>query len=99
MRDRNGAVVCPYLITIGMISMVMRVERETNGFVGERANLGNNFLCAGGEIAVDDEHVILEDDPPVVAMTFALEIALVEINVRCDLLHLVNLGLHHVRKD
>src|ERR1043165_9842558 len=53
------------------------------------AYFGNDLLGAGGEIAVDDEHVILEDNPPVVAMAVALDVAFMEVDVRGNLLRLV----------
>src|SRR5204863_9252541 len=56
-----------------------------NRLVRDRFDLGNDLLRAGRKIAVNDEHVIFENNPAVIAMSVSLDVAFVKINVVGDL--------------
>ena len=92
MRDRHRALLDPDLVAIGMIAMVMRVEGKAHRLVGDRFDLGNDLLRAGGKIGVDDQDVILEDNPAIVAMAVPLDVAFMEINVGRDEFGFVHFG-------
>ena len=89
--DRGGAVLDPDAVAVGMVPVVMRIEDKTNRLVGNGLDFRNNVLRPRGKIAVDDQHVIVENNPAIIAMSATLEIALVEINPRGDIRHLVDL--------
>jgi hypothetical protein len=81
MRDGSGALIGECLVAVGVIAVLMRVENEFDWLVGDLADFRNHFVGARREIGVDDEHVIFENDPAVVAMAFAADVAFVKINV------------------
>ena len=86
VRHRDGAVVRPHLVAIRMVAVVVSVEREADGLVGLRAYLRDDELCARRIVGVEDEHVVLEDDPAGVAVPLPVQIALVKVNVGRELL-------------
>jgi len=92
MRDRHGAVLHPGQVPVGMVPVMMRIEHEPDRFVGDGLDLGEDLLGAGGEVPVDDEHVVGEHDPAVVAMAVAFEVAFVEVDVGGEFSDLVYLG-------
>src|SRR6266542_1124777 len=85
VRHRRGALLDPHLVAVGVVPVVMGVEGETDRLVGDRADLGDDLPGPRGEVRVDDEDVVLEDDPAVVAVALALDVALVEVHVGSEL--------------
>ena len=75
-----------------MITVMMGVEREANRLVGQGLDFRNDFLRAGRKVRVDDQHIVLEHNPAIVAMAVAFDVAFVKVNVRRDLLGLVDFG-------
>jgi hypothetical protein len=53
-----------------MVPVMMSIERETDWFVSDRANLGKNVLCTGRKVGVNHQDIVLEDDPAVVAVAY-----------------------------
>src|SRR5438105_1265803 len=92
MRYRHRALVHPDLVAIGVIAVVVCVECESNRLVGDGADLGYDLICSAGEVGVDHENVVFEDDPTIVAVALAGQIAFVEIDVLGDVIHLANLN-------
>src|SRR5262245_35597524 len=89
--DGRGALVHPDLIAVRMIAVMMRVEGEPDRLWVDLLDLGNDLMSARGKIRVDDQHVILENDPAIVAMAMAGDIALVEVDIRREVLDLIHL--------
>ena len=91
VRDGRRAIFHPHLVPVRVVAVVVRVECKADRLAGDRLDLRDDFLRAGGEVAINDEHVILEDDPAVVAMPVRLEVALVKIDFRGEFGDLVHL--------
>src|SRR5437870_6814848 len=77
VRDGSRSVVDPHLVTVGVISVMMSVEGEANRLVGERANLRQYISRARREVRVNDQNIVFEYDPAVIAVS-SDQIALVE---------------------
>jgi hypothetical protein len=93
VRHWNRAVLHPDLVSVGMVTMVMRVEREPDWFVSDRPDFRDDLLRARRKIAIDHQDIILKHYPAVVAMALALDIPLVKVNIGRKLLNLVYLRL------
>src|SRR4029079_13758811 len=81
VRDGNGALVDPRLVAVRVVAVVMSVEREADRLARQGPDLRDDLARARWEVRVDDEHVVLEDDPAVVAVPLALDVTLVEVDV------------------
>jgi hypothetical protein len=73
------SVVNPNLVAIGVIAVMVGIEREANRFVGKRTNLWKYLCGAGWKVGIDDQDVIFKDHPAVVAVA-PIQVALVEVN-------------------
>ena len=91
VSNGSGSGFVPELVCVGVVAVVMRVERETDGLGRESLDFGDDLLRAGREVCVDDHDVIVEDDPAIVAMAFLSDFALVEEDVWRDGLNLIDL--------
>ncbi len=89
MGDGNRAGIDPDLVSVHVVAMMVGVEREPDGFVGHLPDLGDHFLGALGEVPVDDQDEVLEDHPPLVAVSL-VEVPLVEVDAGGDFLHLAH---------
>ena len=54
-------------VAIRMVAVIVRIKHVANGFIRCLANFFDDFFSLLGEIRFNDEHEILENDPPVVA--------------------------------
>jgi hypothetical protein len=75
--DRDGAVLHPDLVGVGMVAVMMRIEREANGLGRLRLDLRHDFERAGRIVGVEDEDAVLEDHPTGVAVPLPLQVSLV----------------------
>src|SRR5262245_13287108 len=89
---RSGTVLYPDLIAVGVVAVMVGIEREPDRLAGLRLDLGNDFTCTRWKIGVEHQHVVVEHDPAVVAVALAVEVALVEKHARCELLDDVHLA-------
>src|ERR1700733_15485404 len=78
MRYRRCAVIHPDLIAVGVIAMMMRVESESDRLRRDRPNLRQNDFGAGREIGVNNQNMVFENDPAVVAVALVVLIALMK---------------------
>src|SRR5437588_2013601 len=75
------SVIYPHLIAVCMIAVMVSVEREANWLVGQSANLRQDLSGTRRKICIDEQNVVFENYPAVVAVA-AHEIAFVEVHVR-----------------
>src|SRR5215813_576466 len=89
-RVSNGdaTILNKDLIAIGVIAMVMCVEGEADGLVGDGADFADDQLSPGGEVSIDDQHVVFENDPAIVTDSGCIvgnDVALMKIDIRSKL--------------
>jgi hypothetical protein len=89
VRHGHGAVLDPDLVAVSVIAVMVRVEGEPDRFVGQRANLRDDFARARRIVPVYHQYVIFKNDPAVVAMADQ-DVPLVEIDSVGDLINLAN---------
>src|SRR6185436_6543167 len=77
--------------------MMMRIEGKTDRLGGHLLDLRQHLLRTGRKIAVDHQHIILQHDPPIVAVSVSLQIALVKVNSRGQIGHLLHAGTAPIR--
>ena len=68
VRYRCRSILKPNLIAVGVIAMMVCIEGEPDRLGCNRPDFRKDSLSARGEVGVDHQNVILEDDPTVVAM-------------------------------
>ncbi len=61
--DDGGSGVHPDAVSESVIAMIVRVEDVADGFVCSLADVGQDVARAPGEIRVDHQYVVAEDDP------------------------------------
>jgi hypothetical protein len=82
-----------------VVAVVMCVKGKPYRFVGQGANLADDESSPGGEIRIDDQHIIFEQDPTVIADCIGVirHSPLVKIDVRG---YQVHFGcLRHTRRN
>ena len=92
MRDDGGPLRDPRLVAVGVVAVVVRVEGEADGLGRGCPDLGEDVGRARGEVGVDDEHLVAQDDPAVVGMAASDEVALMKPHAGGHLLGLAHLG-------
>src|SRR4051812_29431697 len=92
MRDRRGSIFHPGLIAVGMVAMMVRIKSKSDRFVRDRPDFWNDLFRPGGKVAINDEDVILKNDPAIVAVSMAFDIPFVEKDVRRKICNRVDLS-------
>ena len=94
MGDRDSAVFDEDLIAIHVVAMMVAIEREPDWFVRDGANCSQYLSGPRRKIGVDHQHIVLQNDPPVIADRIGgwRQYPRVEVDVRRYPVRLVSFG-------
>src|SRR4051794_27156981 len=78
LSNRGRAIVDPNLVPVSMIAVMMGIKNKADGLARDGLDFRDYFIRAGRKVTVNHQHVILENDPSVIAVSAPSKVAFVK---------------------